>query len=96
MLFSEPDLFSDQDPFTRAQGVLCWADLGSAPLRPSRTTTQPRLGASEPPGSLRITAERDSEEGESMFRGQSNSPIALTLQMEKLRPRKEMDFSGVT
>lgn len=57
-MFSEPDFFSDQDPFAWAQGVLFWADLGSTPLRPSRTTTQPRLGASEPPGSLRITAER--------------------------------------
>lgn len=81
MLFSEPDFFSDQDPFARAQGVLCWADLGFAPLRPSGTTTQS-------PQDLCV----------SQLKGacQSNSPIALTLQMEKLRPRKEMDVSGVT
>lgn len=32
-----------------ARGVLCWADPGFPPLRPSRITPQPGFGASEPP-----------------------------------------------
>ena len=58
LLFSEPDLFSDQDPFVRTKAVLYVAGLGSTPFRPIRTTTQLRLWASELPGSLPLRARR--------------------------------------
>lgn len=87
LLFSEPDFFSDQGLFVRTKAVFYVADLGSTPFRPSRTTTQLRLGASELPGSLPLRARR-------------GQPSQLTYcphsTDREVRPGKEMDFPGVT
>ena len=67
--------------------MLYTADLDSTPFRPSRNTTQLRLGASD---------SQDLCLSELEGADRVNSPIALTLQTEELRPGKKMDFSGVT